>query len=180
MIEVEAEGRHDDTGFDCARKGRRCSVLVPQPTDSLTKVERLRMPKFEFPPFADIHGRSLIPLTTDLSAPSSTYLETPRPPQGSSSGLIKRSVTARAFVADRNAVHVTGNHGATEAARHNVDRSLFGVSRMIFAAFVEPIAQRREYLILMRWTPSSYWQVQHQVAWLPLGRDSQRSNCRVF
>ena len=81
MIEVEAEGRHDDTGFDCARKGRRCSVLVPQPTDSLTKVERLRMPKFEFPPFADIHGRSSIPLTTDLSTPSSTYLETPRPPK---------------------------------------------------------------------------------------------------
>lgn len=110
------------------------------------------------------------------------HLHTSRhtPPQGSSSGLIKRSVTARAFVADRNAVHVTGNHCATEAARHNFDRSLFGVSRMIFAAFVEPIAQRRQYLILMRWTRSSYWQVQHQVAWLPLGRDSQRSNCRVF
>lgn len=81
MIEVEAEGRHDDTGFDCARKGRRCSVLVPQPTDSLTKVERLRMPKFAFPPFAGIHGRSSIPLTTDLSTPSSTYLETHPPPR---------------------------------------------------------------------------------------------------
>ena len=39
-VEVEAEGRHDDTGFYCARKGRRWSVLVPQPTDSLTKVEK--------------------------------------------------------------------------------------------------------------------------------------------
>ena len=110
-------------GFTALERVVVAAYSYHSPQTPLRKSKRLRMTIFEGPPFADIHGRGSIPLTTDLSTPYSTYLGEDISPS-SSLGLIKRSVIARAVAADRNAVHVTGNRCATEPVRYDVDTSL--------------------------------------------------------